>query len=261
MNKSIVQQKTIILIILLFLSPLLSCATKHIKKQKEPALTIEDILSKIESKNTSYNTLKGYGKIKIKIPAKDKTKKLNLNISLSIKGEDSLRLEVLNFFNQPTYYLLIHNKEIISLDPINRKGFKAKFTSNNLKKIAYADIDLNLWIKILTNKLLRGINFKTTTIKKDKINYILESNDLRITASKETFLIRELMQVNSKIAIKYNDFKKIENNYFPFKINYADHKKGVEVNTLFFEVILDDEVPDTHFSLQIPSGYNITVLD
>ena len=233
-------------------------STEHAVKTSIKGKSAQFLLDRLEQNELNYDWLSA----KLSTTAEINDRKYSVTIKLRIRRDSAIWMSVSPALGIELARVIITKDSLKFLNRLNSTYFAGSF--NYLNRLIQTDINFEMLQSLLTGNsfsLLSDDNFQEgkedkfkssidgdhyllSTLRKRKLKKTMAGKKAvaipvqRIWLDPESFKvskleINDLSQVNRTFEVNYNEFKKIENQLFPYKINFkikAEQSVGVALN-------------------------------
>lgn len=244
---------------------LTACETLPPPKPVEPPAqlpTLDKISQQLATRQDDIRNVKSIVKSAIKTHKKSH----NLKQVLLIDGENSLRLDTLNLFNQPIGVLISDPTQILVYDPKSNKLYRNREVWNIMVRTFGMVFDFREYISVFSGKIprLAALTLKNVRWDSKTGNYHIAAVDskrngsLEIEVDTQTLLpVRLVKWKNEKpvYAMEWENYKKVEDHLFPHTITVKRPLSGDELIMKFNNPLINQGVPKDAFRLNVPESH------
>ncbi len=224
------------------------------------------IMAKASERMKYFKSLKALAEVSVKFPQK-KIKRKNIII---FRNDPSIRFESLSVLGRPFMYFTA-SKEATSLYyPDRNTLYKGGYSPKNMARIIGIAIDLQNIVTILSGNFTIPSNFKNVVLNESKDYYLmkfflLNNRNKEVFLDKESFLPLQVVEYitdeDDVITVEFNNYKKINNYFLPFRIKIELPKKKSKIFIKYLSAQLNQGVLDSSFELPIQKGVKIFPLE
>ncbi|MDY6843430.1 MAG: DUF4292 domain-containing protein [Thermodesulfobacteriota bacterium] len=248
---------------------MMSGCTKNLPEYSFPGFRencINTAVEDIKRRNNRIHTVSGYGRISIR----DNQESYQAKTAILIQKPTLWRIDFFYTpFSIPISSLFTDGNEILLMFLRENKGFKGKFTSENLSSFVPFGLTLEEVVTILSGGIplqeLERLNMTVMEEENTKIRVDLEKHKyLVLSLNKEKGLITEascFLKGYLKFTVIYEDFTLIEDIYFPHIIRISGPYGFTIVTLNYMKVDMNTSIDSERFRLTVPKNMEITSLD
>ena len=253
------------LLLCLFAGVLTACETLPPPKPVEPPaqlLTLDEISQHLTTRQEGIRNVKS----RVKTAIKTREKNHNLKQVLLIDGDTSLRLDTLSLFGQPVGVLIADQNQILLYDTKSNRMYRDLQVWDIMTRMIGTVFDFREYISVLSGKIPRLASLQLKDIRWDSKtgNYHIAAVDserneqLEIELDPETVLPVRLVtrQEGAPLyVVQWEAYQEINQQMFPTTITIQRPQLGDEVTMIFDSPLINQEVPEDDFQLNVPESH------